>query len=69
VDPCHARVIGFGVPIIVDGEHIATVTGGECVSEPLPEDFVRQLAREFNVTVYCFSAWAGYGSFLAHTPK
>lgn len=30
VTPCHARVIGFGVPIIVDGEHIATVTGGEC---------------------------------------
>ncbi|MCS6859976.1 MAG: PocR ligand-binding domain-containing protein [Abditibacteriales bacterium] len=49
VTPCHARIIGFGVPIIVDGEHIATVTGGECVAEPLPEEFVRQLARELNI--------------------
>jgi signal transduction histidine kinase/ligand-binding sensor protein len=49
IDLCHARIVAFGVPIVINGEHIATVTGGECVPEPLPEDFVRQLAGELAI--------------------
>ncbi len=39
----------FSVPFFIDGEHIATVAGGGCVSAPLPLDQVTRYARQFGV--------------------
>jgi len=46
---CHAGLKDFVVPIIVEGKHIASILGGQILTEPPNEEEFRQLARELNI--------------------
>ncbi len=46
---CHAGLIDFAAPIIVNGKHLGGIYGGQITSEKLDEQKVRQLAKELNV--------------------
>ena len=49
VGPCHAGLIDFAAPIIVDGKLIGTVLGGQMLSEPPKEQSYIQIAKEIDV--------------------
>jgi ligand-binding sensor protein len=46
VGPCHAGLIDFAAPIIINNELIGTVLGGQILSEKPKEDYYRGVARE-----------------------
>lgn len=46
---CHAGLKDFVVPIIVEGEHIASIFGGQILTELPNEDAFRQLAKELGI--------------------
>lgn len=46
VGTCHAGLIDFAAPIIVNGELLGTVLGGQVLSAPPKEDNYRSVARE-----------------------
>lgn len=46
---CHSGLTDFAVPIIVNGKHIASILGGQVLSEPPNEDHFRKLARELGI--------------------
>jgi ligand-binding sensor protein len=46
VGPCHAGLIDFAAPIIINGELIGTVLGGQLLSDKPKEDVYRKIARE-----------------------
>ena len=48
VGTCHAGLIDFAAPIIVNGELLGTVLGGQVLSEPPKEDIYRSVAKEID---------------------
>lgn len=46
---CHAGLMDFGVPIIVEGRQIGSVLGGQVLTEPADEAKFRRIAAEINV--------------------
>lgn len=46
---CHAGLVDFGFPIMVDGEQLGNVLGGQVLPENPDEEKFRQIAREINV--------------------
>lgn len=49
VGPCHAGLIDFAAPIIISGELIGTVLGGQILSDKPKEDVYRRVAKEIDV--------------------
>lgn len=47
---CHSGLIDFAAPIIVKGEHIGTVLGGQIITESPQEDQIKRVAREITVS-------------------
>lgn len=46
---CHAGLTNFAVPIIVEGNHIGTILGGQVFTEPPNEDDFREIARKIKI--------------------
>jgi len=46
---CHAGLVNFGIPIIIKGQHLATVLGGKVLTEEADENHFRQLAKEIGI--------------------
>lgn len=46
---CHAGLIDFAAPIIVNGVHLGTVLGGQILDQPAPEDLIKKVAQEIRV--------------------
>lgn len=46
---CHAGLTDFVVPIIVGGEHIGSIYGGQILTHPPDEDAFREIARQIDV--------------------
>lgn len=46
---CHAGLVDFVVPIIVENQHIGSFFGGQILFEPPNENNIRELAREIGV--------------------
>ena len=49
VGPCHAGLIDFAAPIIVDGKLLGTVLGGQMLSDSPKEQSYIQIAKEIDV--------------------
>ena len=49
VGNCHAGLIDFAAPIMVDGYHIGTVLGGQILNKEPNYDHVRKLAQELGL--------------------
>lgn len=50
VGPCHAGLIDFAAPVIINGELIGTVLGGQLLADKPKEDIYRKIARDINVS-------------------
>lgn len=46
---CHAGLIDFGIPLMVDGQKVGSVIGGQVLPESPDEAKFRQVAREIGV--------------------
>lgn len=46
---CHAGLVDFGIPLIVEGETVGSVIGGQVLPENPDEEKFRQVAREIGV--------------------
>lgn len=46
---CHLGLTEFAVPIMVGGEHFASILGGQVLTEPPNEEHFRELARELGI--------------------
>ena len=46
---CHAGLIDFGIPLIVNGQQLGSVIGGQVLPEDPDEEKFRQVAREIGV--------------------
>jgi len=46
---CHAGLIDFAAPIMLEGRHIGTILGGQVLMEAPKQDKYRQLAKEIGV--------------------
>ena len=46
---CHAGLIDFAAPIILEGRHIGTILGGQVLLDTPKQDKYRQLAKEIGV--------------------
>lgn len=46
---CHAGLIDFGIPLVVNGEKVGSVIGGQVLPESPDESKFRQVAREIGV--------------------
>lgn len=46
---CHAGLIDFGIPLIVDGKQVGSVIGGQVLPENPDEEKFRRVAREIGV--------------------
>ena len=49
VNKCHAGLIDFAAPIMIQGEHLGTVLGGQILEQPLTEQETRKVAAELNL--------------------
>lgn len=47
---CHAGLIDFAAPVIVDGELLGTVLGGQCLADKPEDDIFRKTAAEIGVS-------------------
>lgn len=45
---CHAGLIDFAAPILIDGELIGTILGGQILSSPAKESDIRQVAEDLH---------------------
>ncbi len=50
VGPCHAGLIDFAAPIIINNELIGTVLGGQILAEKPKEDTYRRIAQEIETS-------------------
>jgi len=50
VGPCHAGLIDFAAPVIINKELIGTVLGGQILSEKPKEDTYRRIAQEIDAS-------------------
>ena len=46
---CHAGLIDFGIPLVVDGKQVGSVIGGQVLPENPDEEKFRKVAREIGV--------------------
>lgn len=46
---CHAGLVDFGIPLVVDGQTVGSVIGGQVLPEDPDEEKFRQVAREIDV--------------------
>ena len=46
---CHAGLVDFGTPILLNGKQIGSIIGGQVLTEPLQEDKYRKIAAEIGV--------------------
>jgi len=46
---CHAGLTDFAAPIMLEGEQIGAIYGGQVLTEPPDEEKFREIAREINV--------------------
>lgn len=46
---CHSGLTDFAVPIIVEGQHIASILGGQVLTEAPNEEHFRKLAKELGI--------------------
>lgn len=46
---CHSGLTDFAVPIILNGEHIASILGGQVLTNPPDEEHFRKLAKELGI--------------------
>lgn len=46
---CHSGLRDFAVPIVVEGKHIASILGGQILTEKPNEEHFRSLARELGI--------------------
>ena len=46
---CHAGLIDFGIPLVVEGQTVGSVIGGQVLPEQPDEEKFRQVAREIGV--------------------
>ena len=46
---CHAGLIDFGIPLVVEGQTVGSVIGGQVLPEDPDEEKFRQVAREIGV--------------------
>lgn len=46
---CHSGLTDFAVPIMIGGEHVASILGGQVLTEPPNEEHFRELARELGI--------------------
>ncbi|MBN7774350.1 PocR ligand-binding domain-containing protein [Clostridium aminobutyricum] len=49
IGSCHAGLIDFAAPIIIKGEHIGTVLGGQILSNKPIESNIKKVAKELNL--------------------
>lgn len=49
IGQCHAGMIDFAAPVIVKGEHIGTVLGGQILDKAADEKTIRKVAGEIGV--------------------
>lgn len=49
VGTCHAGMIDFAAPVIVEGEHIGTILGGQILDKEPDDKMIRRVAGEINV--------------------
>ncbi len=47
---CHAGLVDFAAPVIIHGEHLGTVLGGQILDKPMEEEAVRKVAEEIGVS-------------------
>jgi ligand-binding sensor protein/archaellum component FlaC len=50
VGQCHAGLVDFAAPVIIKGEHIGTVLGGQILDKPADERTIRKVAGEIGVS-------------------
>lgn len=46
---CHAGLVDFAVPIMLNGRHIGSLIGGQVLTEEPDDDYFRKVAREIGV--------------------
>lgn len=46
---CHSGLIDFSSPIIIDGSMVGCFIGGQVLSEPPDESFIREIARDLGI--------------------
>lgn len=46
---CHSGLTDFAVPIIVEGQHIASILGGQVLTEAPNEEHFRKIAKELGI--------------------
>jgi len=46
---CHAGITDFAVPIVVGGQHIASIYGGQILTEEPDEEFARETAKQLGL--------------------
>ncbi|MCI2105676.1 MAG: PocR ligand-binding domain-containing protein [Intestinimonas sp.] len=46
---CHAGLVDFAAPVIINGEHIGTVLGGQILNKKADEAQIREVANEIEV--------------------
>lgn len=49
VGTCHAGMIDFAAPVIVEGEHIGTILGGQILDKEPDDKMIRRVAGEIGV--------------------
>lgn len=49
IGECHAGLIDFAAPVIIEGEHLGTVLGGQILSDSPKETSIRKVANEIHV--------------------
>ncbi|MGN0941831.1 MAG: PocR ligand-binding domain-containing protein [Selenomonadaceae bacterium] len=55
---CHAGLVDFGTPVVVNGKQIGSIIGGQVLTSPVNEDKIRQVAREIGVDPEAYLAAA-----------
>lgn len=46
---CHAGLVDFGAPIMLEGKQIGTILGGQVLTGPPDEEYYRKIAQEIGV--------------------
>lgn len=46
---CHAGLVDFATPIIINGKQMGSILGGQVLTKPVDENRIRQVAKEIGV--------------------
>ena len=46
---CHVGLANFAIPIIIRGQYLATIIGGQVSTEPIDEENLRKIANELGI--------------------